>query len=80
MNTIDRPEGFKEKRAELTVSRIHAVETAASFGGNTGGSEQIIPSAPVLQRQVELRIGSKNSKKPLKPLELLRPTTTTSPF
>ncbi len=40
MNTIDRPEGFKEKRAELTVSRIHAVETSASFGGNTGGSEQ----------------------------------------
>lgn len=23
MNTIDRPEGFKEKRAELTISRIH---------------------------------------------------------
>jgi single-stranded DNA-binding protein len=25
MNTIDRPEGFKEKRAELTVQRIHSV-------------------------------------------------------
>ncbi|MDD1436674.1 single-stranded DNA-binding protein, partial [Dolichospermum sp. ST_sed10] len=25
MNTIDRPEGFKEKRAELTVQRIHAI-------------------------------------------------------
>jgi single-stranded DNA-binding protein len=23
MNTIDRPEGFKEKRAELTASRVH---------------------------------------------------------
>jgi single-stranded DNA-binding protein len=25
MNTIDRPEGFKEKRAELTAQRIHIV-------------------------------------------------------
>jgi len=23
MNTVERPEGFKEKRAELTVQRIH---------------------------------------------------------
>ncbi|MBD2315214.1 single-stranded DNA-binding protein [Desertifilum sp. FACHB-1129] len=29
MNTIDRQEGFKEKRAELTVSRIHSVTAAA---------------------------------------------------
>ncbi len=25
MNTIDRPEGFKEKRAELTAQRIHSL-------------------------------------------------------
>ena len=25
MNTFDRPEGFKEKRAELTIQRIHSV-------------------------------------------------------
>ncbi|MEA5618595.1 single-stranded DNA-binding protein [Cronbergia sp. UHCC 0137] len=25
MNTIERPEGFKEKRAELTVQKIHAI-------------------------------------------------------
>jgi hypothetical protein len=42
MNTIDRPEGFKEKRAELTASRIyklgddtvfepHVATPAASF-------------------------------------------------
>lgn len=27
MNTVDRPEGFKEKRAELTVSQIYAVDS-----------------------------------------------------
>ncbi len=26
MNTVDRPEGFKEKRAELTAQRIHSLE------------------------------------------------------
>jgi single-strand DNA-binding protein len=25
MNTIERPEGFKEKRAEMTVQRVHAL-------------------------------------------------------
>jgi len=26
MNTIDRPEGFKEKRAELTVQKLHRLD------------------------------------------------------
>jgi single-strand DNA-binding protein len=32
MNTIDRPEGFKEKRAELTATRVHrlASDTVAT--------------------------------------------------
>ncbi|MGK7902640.1 MAG: single-stranded DNA-binding protein [Hormoscilla sp.] len=29
MNTIERPEGFKEKRAELTVSKIYSLSAAA---------------------------------------------------
>lgn len=29
MNTIDRPEGFKEKRAELTVQRLHRLDGAS---------------------------------------------------
>lgn len=43
MNTIDRPEGFKEKRAELTAARVHRAETNESFGGNPGGGDR--PSA-----------------------------------
>jgi single-stranded DNA-binding protein len=31
MNTIERQEGFKEKRAELTVSRIHPIGADADF-------------------------------------------------
>jgi single-strand DNA-binding protein len=40
MNTIDRPEGFKEKRAELTVQRIH------SLGNGIGGDVQTYTSSP----------------------------------
>lgn len=45
MNTIDRPEGFKEKRAELTVQRIHTL--AQDFNNtkspiDTFGSESAV--------------------------------------
>lgn len=40
MNTIDRPEGFKEKRAELTVQRIH------SLGADTALEASTAPPTP----------------------------------
>ncbi|BAY46460.1 single-strand binding protein/primosomal replication protein n [Scytonema sp. HK-05] len=38
MNTIERPEGFKEKRAELTVQKIHSLGTAI----NTSSSASVV--------------------------------------
>ncbi len=38
MVTVDRPEGFKEKRAELTAQRIHTIAAAA-------GGHQAAPAA-----------------------------------
>ncbi|MBD2776256.1 single-stranded DNA-binding protein [Iningainema tapete] len=35
MNTIDRPEGFKEKRAELTVQRIHSLGTDVNINSSS---------------------------------------------
>lgn len=35
MNTIDRPEGFKEKRAELTASRIYKLGADTVFESHT---------------------------------------------
>lgn len=32
MNTLDRPEGFKEKRAELTASRVHSLGAGLEMG------------------------------------------------
>ncbi len=41
MNTVDRPEGFKEKRAELTAQRIH------SLGADTTLETSTAPVATV---------------------------------
>ncbi len=38
MNTIDRPEGFKEKRAELTVQRIHSLGDSVSISSSVTGA------------------------------------------
>jgi single-strand DNA-binding protein len=41
MNTIDRPEGFKEKRAELTIQRIHSLGS-----GNASDMQSTYTSSP----------------------------------
>ncbi len=38
MNSIDRPEGFKEKRAELSVSKIYKVGETTGFSANPPNS------------------------------------------
>lgn len=46
MNTIDRPEGFKEKRAELTAQRIHSIgANAAGFSSSaaTSAPSNVVP-------------------------------------
>ncbi|MBW4472412.1 MAG: single-stranded DNA-binding protein [Stenomitos rutilans HA7619-LM2] len=35
MNTVDRPEGFKEKRAELTAQRIHSLGADTALEAST---------------------------------------------
>lgn len=38
MNTVERQEGFKEKRAELTVQRIHPLGAGVSIGSSATDS------------------------------------------
>ena len=45
MNTLDRPEGYKEKVAELTVSRIHPVGGAGM--SLSGGPSNAMGAAPM---------------------------------
>lgn len=44
MNTIDRPEGFKEKRAELTAQRLHRLPGDPAWTATTAASET--PGSP----------------------------------
>lgn len=52
MNTIDRPEGFKEKRAELTAQRIHSLgadttlETSTVVATPAASTSTSKPAAP----------------------------------
>ncbi len=43
MNTLERPEGFKEKRAELTVSKLHWL---SSDGQVTTRQAEMAPTRP----------------------------------
>ncbi|MEY2979461.1 MAG: single-stranded DNA-binding protein [Prochlorotrichaceae cyanobacterium] len=46
MSTLDRPEGFKEKVAELTVSRIHPLGATVGAVAATGTGITPLPPAP----------------------------------
>lgn len=46
MNTIDRPEGFKEKQAELTASRIHTTDMSVSASATPAASPAPARPAP----------------------------------
>lgn len=63
MNTIDRPEGFKEKRAELTVQRIHSLGDGVSMTSVTATTTDNSNSAdmPVSSRTPETANTNANS-------------------
>ncbi|MDX2244491.1 MAG: single-stranded DNA-binding protein [Leptolyngbyaceae cyanobacterium bins.302] len=47
MNTIDRPEGFKEKRAELTAQRLHRLDgVSLQSTVTTAAASSPAPPAP----------------------------------
>lgn len=56
MTSFDRPEGFKEKRAELTVQRIHkldgsgTVSTSTAAPANTASVTPAAASAPAVSK------------------------------
>lgn len=50
MNTVERQEGFKEKRAELTVQRIHPLGAGVSIGSSaTGAAAERSVTAPGME-------------------------------
>jgi single-stranded DNA-binding protein len=52
MNTLDRPEGFKEKRAELTAQKIHSVsgDVVTSTPASPAASSSTAAAPPAAPR------------------------------
>lgn len=46
MNTVDRPEGFKEKQAELTIQKIYSLNGASVSSTVSAPAPAPTPSAP----------------------------------
>jgi single-stranded DNA-binding protein len=63
MDTIDRPEGFKEKRAELVAGRIHRLEGSATVSGSVATPKPTAIATPEPKNVVNLE-NYKASAKP----------------
>ena len=50
MNTVPRQDGTKEKRAEFTLSRLHAVGTPASGAQSAPATSKVPPSSQPVTR------------------------------
>jgi len=66
MDTIDRPEGFKEKRAELVAGRIHRLEGSATVS-RTVPTAKVIPMMTTEPKNVVNLENYKASAKPASP-------------
>ena len=66
METIERPEGFKEKRAELVAGRIHRLEGSATVSGTVATPKPAAIATPEPKNVVNLE-NYKSSAKPAPP-------------
>lgn len=65
MNTVDRPEGFKEKRAELTAQRLHRMGT---------GSFDTMSSAPATETLAPAKVTNGKAPRAKTPTATFAPT------
>jgi single-stranded DNA-binding protein len=54
MKTFDRPEGFKEKRAELVISRVYPLGTAVNTPTPSLPSQTVVPPVTTSQNVVSM--------------------------
>ena len=62
MSTVDRPEGFKEKRAELTAQRVHRLEASALWDSTSASRIESVPAAaPTPNRSATVPVAAAKS-------------------
>jgi single-stranded DNA-binding protein len=66
MKTIDREEGFKEKRAELTVQRIHPLGDSVSIGSSKVAPAELRSPASAVTPSSATEFGTGSPRTPEK--------------
>ncbi len=66
INTIPHSEGFKEKRAELTVQRIHPLGDGVSMGSSTSAPAASLSPASVATPSTATEFGTSSARTPEK--------------
>ena len=79
MNTVERPEGFKEKRAELTIQKIYTLD-GASIGGVSAPTNSPARSAPTPSAPPAATTKPKATKAPATPVPADQPELDDIPF
>ncbi|MBF2047060.1 MAG: single-stranded DNA-binding protein [Leptolyngbya sp. IPPAS B-1204] len=79
MNTIERPEGFKEKRAELTAQKIHLLGADASITSTSASLPTAAPTAAAPASPVATAAPSAPKAKPASRTPKAEPAATKSP-
>lgn len=74
MNTFDRQEGFKEKRAELTVQKIHSLG-AGAMASSTSTTATAAPSHTPEPVETAVVATNSESARPVQPKSLPTPDT-----
>ncbi|SBO42515.1 single-stranded DNA-binding protein [Cyanobium sp. NIES-981] len=64
MNTVTRPDGIKEKRAEFTLSRLHPLGAAAGQAGGGPGMPPAASAAPTAMAAAPARPQPRRSPAP----------------
>ncbi|MGL5081378.1 MAG: single-stranded DNA-binding protein [Microcoleaceae cyanobacterium] len=88
MNMVERPEGFKEKRAELTVQKIYPLGTVTPSSTMTGSTMTAVPSesmessysTPDYSSPSNVVPLSSRSRGPAEPTPLAQPTPAAQPL
>ncbi len=87
MNTVDRPEGFKEKTAEMTVQKIYTLDggdirsTASAFSAGTVSQPMAQPAAaPSAKPAATPRAKTTTTKAPAAPAPIDQPELDDIPF
>jgi single-strand DNA-binding protein len=80
MSVIDKPEGYKEKRAQLVASRIHAFTEGGDVGMTAGAAMSPVAESRLPAQQMSAAAPKATKAAPAKPVESFEVSDDEIPF